>query len=638
MTFFAGSKFAFIRRSLTLSPRLQLYYQTRMGQLQSVCLAPQQYRSALMDVDAEICSCLPPDQTQNVPSTMDNPIRTLTGAPFRVILENLEKSDKKALRLVSRRIKRMVDCEMMTIKFSGIRSHQMDDIMHTLGDWERWTSLESIVFQGSDLTRELVQLFNAATAAGLPMLQHLGFSACRYSAEDFQELVSGEWKSRISSLHFSKNWLLDSAGTDLAVLAQHQMPKLEVLDLPENLFGSESGVYIARLSATCTSLRKLNLERNKIGPDGFLAIAAGHFGHLKELNVSYNRPGIGSDSIEALAKATPILECLKLDGNEHFGPSGGAELAKAATSWCHLRTLSLYRTGLRDEGFEELSSAHFKSLEHLSIGCPCNGVMSLGMGHCGAQALAEFSKNLPFLRSLSLRSSDLKPETLASVFEGNWSVLEELDLGFNQLSSQSLEILAAKCPSSIRRLDLGGTGIGGKDLAILVESTWEHLEVLFTDNGIDFEGATALANAAKDGRLPALRQLYLIVEGDELGFSHQKNHNALKELLSVTWSHLTVLSLDLCGIDIKGATVLSDAASAGRLPVLEQLHIGHIAPKALLRFIKGDKDGERWAPLRRLFIRTNRGMPGNYLAEEIKEIRALYPLLDIIKYGDDRFV
>ena len=603
-----------------------------MGHIYSLFCAPQEQQRLSfvtpMPQSHDLSLCPPHN---NISGVKGNPFLALPGVAFNIIFSHLDSADKKALRMVGRRARHMADNQTTTIQFQRLREHAMGDVLHSLGKYQRWEALETITFRGSDLSRELVTVFNQAAASGFPMLKHLEFSACRFNAEDFETLVSGEWNSRVTSLHFSKNWLLDSSGTNVGVLSHQQWPKLEELDLADNEFDSSIGVQLANLATKCPILRKLSLRGNRFGPEGFMAMAEGSWGTLTELDLAENRPGVDSTSILALARAMPCLETLDLLGNK-VGPSGAEAIAQASPFWKLLRSLNLFGSELGDEGLDKLSYAHFPALEWLNLAVGSRG-SNLRMGVCGASSLAEFSSNIPSLRFLSLACNDLCAETLGTILDGNWRSLEDLDLSYNQLSSRCMEVLAAKCPPSIKRLELVGTRIEGKEFSILLQRrNWEALEVISTDMDLDAQGARALALAAKSGCLSTLRELSFGMIALEDSWS-AVNSSALKIMLSVPWKRLESLSFGESQVDGKAIQVLGEAASNGHLPMLRHLSIGFNTPKDLLKLIKGDKDGQRWANLRVLCVNALRVVPENYIANQIHQITRQYPFLKVKNCG-----
>ena len=242
----------------------------------------------------------------------------------------------------------------------------------------------------------------------------------------------------LQSLHLIGNGLTGDCATALAKgLKQNNF--LQALNLGGNYVGADGAEAIAKGLQHCKCLQMLNLAGNSIKADGAKALAEGlkYCNCLETLNLGGN--GISSNGIEALTQGLQHcsdLKTLELDWN-NIGADGANSLSKILKHLSRLQTLNLEGNYIDDGGAVALA-------EGLS-GCSSLQILRLGgngIGDSGVRALASALKYCNRLQILDLNRNCVSDEGVRVLAEGLCHSLHTLDLGSNNISSNSAKAIA----------------------------------------------------------------------------------------------------------------------------------------------------------------------------------------------------
>uniref|UniRef100_K3WXX4 Uncharacterized protein n=1 Tax=Globisporangium ultimum (strain ATCC 200006 / CBS 805.95 / DAOM BR144) TaxID=431595 RepID=K3WXX4_GLOUD len=219
-----------------------------------------------------------------------------------------------------------------------------------------------------------------------------------------------------------------------------------------------------------------------------------HMTNLRTLDLGFNR--ITDKGATLLAKALEqnvSLESLYLSGND-IGPAGAKAIAQSLAKNTTLRSLHLSGNNIGEEGAKHLAEGLKVNVGLRSLYIGTNGIGSNGM-----QCLAE---------ALTVNK-----------------VLEELTLGQNKIGSNGIKHIAAAFASG--------------------QAVLTTLEI--GKNGIDQEGALALAKALCNGNPNCLQNLY--IDNNPMGdvgagaFGALLAKNSVLRVLDLSYSQMSLLGL-----------------------------------------------------------------------------------------------
>jgi YD repeat-containing protein len=255
----------------------------------------------------------------------------------------------------------------------------------------------------------------------LSLLQRVDFSQNELSEANFTRF----WEATISARGFNEFICRQCAlGNDywLASLSYLQKTKITQLDLRANLFTDQGIILFFQ------SLR---------GTQTIVAIDLG------------NNP-LGEESLEAISLALPQtpLHTLGL-GDNQFSVPGLTRLLEAILE-SGVESINLAGNSLKDEGAFSLANA----LSPFNRSWARWDLSNNGITEAGGKALMQgFARHR--IRHLVLANNQLGSMTLQRLVMHRGSGLERLDMAYNQVDSQGLDLLAAYLPqSSIEMLDL----------------------------------------------------------------------------------------------------------------------------------------------------------------------------------------
>ncbi|XP_076846682.1 NACHT, LRR and PYD domains-containing protein 3-like isoform X2 [Brachyhypopomus gauderio] len=395
-------------------------------------------------------------------------------------------------------------------------------------------------------------------------LEKLDLSWCSIREEGCAALCSAlrsNPSSHLRELNLDYNKPGDSGVKQLSALLEDPHCTLEKLDL------SDCSIREEGCAALCSALRS--------NPSS----------HLRELNLDYNKPGdSGVKQLSALLE-DPHCTLEKLDLSDcSFGEEGCAALCSALRSnpSSHLRELNLTYNKPGDSGVKQLSALledPHCTLEKLHL-WSC----SIGEEGCAALCSALRSNPSSHLRELNLNYNepgDSGVKQLSALLEDPHCTLEKLHLSMCSIREEGCAALCSALrsnPSShLRELNLnnnqpGDSGV--KQLSALLEDPHCTLEKIdLSDCSIREEGCAALCSALRSNPSSHLRELNL--SENEPGNSGVKQLSALLEDPHCT---LEKLVLSWCSIREEGCAALCSALRSNPSSHLRELNLHHNKP------------------------------------------------------------
>ncbi|XP_062843023.1 NACHT, LRR and PYD domains-containing protein 12-like [Trichomycterus rosablanca] len=291
------------------------------------------------------------------------------------------------------------------------------------------------------------------------------------------------------------------------VLLTSQQEQQGTFVLRKYCINRNSNQVLLKILPVVAESRKAELNNCDVSDEGCAALASAlrsNPSHLRDLNLSYNKPGDSGVRLICTGLENPHCK-LEILGLEHCGVSdeGCSAVASALRSNpSHLRDLNLSNNKLGDSGVKRLSAVlenpHCK-LEKLRL-------RNCGVSDEGCAALASALRSNPsHLRDLSLSQNKLGDsgvKLLSAGLENHHCKLKILRLNNCGVSDEGFAALASALrsnPSHLRDLDLscnkpGDSGV--KLLSAVLKNPLCKLEILGLYNcGVSDEGYVALASA-----------------------------------------------------------------------------------------------------------------------------------------------
>jgi len=215
-------------------------------------------------------------------------------------------------------------------------------------------SIKKIHFNGnSSLDEDMIRMLN-------PFLQNnhnlisIKLNDCEFEVEDTRQLslAIGSCNTSLKQIDIINNEMVDGQLVDI-ITAMSKHPQLEELDLSQNgTFGrNECTALSTLLRCTTSQLKTLiiyNSYVNDVGVGLLLPALRGHA--LQQLNLGNNR----TITIRGWKLLSTLLEMPKCNLKElyihknNLGDEGALVFAKALTNNSTLKTLSLWRSGVRE--------------------------------------------------------------------------------------------------------------------------------------------------------------------------------------------------------------------------------------------------------------------------------------------------
>jgi len=430
----------------------------------------------------------------------------------------------------------------------------------------------------------------------------------------------------LQSLNFSQNELKPES---LKYLIQGKWPKLNHLDLSENQGIHDEGVEML-IGGNWPSLETLNLSKTNMTAVGVGAIAdQSKWPQLKHLDLSGNE--IHDEGLQILTRGNwPLLESLNLNNSQitkksflnfvlnikwsnlkevHFDPVGNNAAAKnllqknwhllerldlsngeiaqneietivSRCNWPQLKYLDLSGNEIHDEGLQILTQGNWPLLEALNLN------------------RSGFSKKSFLYFILNVKWSNLKEvhfdpvgnnAAAKNLLQKNWHLLERLDLSNGEITQEEVELIVKRCSwPRLKYLDLSNNGIHDAGLESLASAKWPLLEDLSIQNiSMTTKGVEVFIRSRSNW--PHLKRV---------NFSHNPIQNeGLNLIVSSNWTPLEYLNLEKTEITDEGIEILIIKAHWSNLKELD-VSSNKIQDEGLKALSSG-----KWPLLESLYLR-----------------------------------
>ena len=299
--------------------------------------------------------------------------------------------------------------------------------------------------------------------------------------------------TKLCELNLASNGFDDSNAAKLCEALQG-LP-LTSLDLRDNSIREDGCTKLSQCFAQWSTLEGLHLENNRIGEEGLKRIASalfkgnpnlrslnlkrvftqapsaaafalmGQLVALEEINISSNK--IGAEGFAAIARAFASLSCLRLLdlSNNELGPGSAAKLRDILQACPKLCNLCLRRNNFGDAGVAGIGASWDS---HGQLAC-----LDMGSNNLSAQGLANITAFGNFTE-LNLSHNRVRQaeevEMLQNCFQ-NVTVLRRLSLQDCGLSPQKMVTLMGQVPDfgALTCLELGGNHVWGESIESLAK-------------------------------------------------------------------------------------------------------------------------------------------------------------------------
>lgn len=222
-----------------------------------------------------------------------------------------------------------------------------------------------------------------------------------------------KYKKPLKELGSQRDQLLEKCGKQLEYFEYsdpsdnlfdmlQRCPNIKQLVLVNCNIGKDKAFQLANLPQM-ERLTVLNLENNRIGPEGVNAIAKAKFPNLTHLNLAFNKIGKGAEGI-AKSENMPKLEILCLSNNEIN--NHGAIALGSSEHRKNLKILDLGINKISNEGVKALVQGKLTELIELDLS-------DNNFREAGATAIAQ--AKLAHLRKLSLLNNKIKPSFMQAI-------------------------------------------------------------------------------------------------------------------------------------------------------------------------------------------------------------------------------
>jgi len=298
----------------------------------------------------------------------------------------------------------------------------------------------------------------------------------------------------------SKGHLLEKLDLKYAKITQNEIgiigrklkcPRLKQINLSHKNINDEGFSLLSNVEWPL--LEQLSLNNTKLTSKGMKEIV--YWPLCSDLNLSFNKlddEGVGALSLQNLS----LLEKLDLS-NTKMTYMGIDSIVKEA-KWPQLKSLNLSDNNIGDQGLAMLSTKDWPLLENLNLS---NTKLTLK----GIKVMTHESK-WSHLRCLNLSYNEINDEGLEILSHKDWSLLEKLNLSNSKITSKGVDVLVNKMNlANLKRLDISYNKIFDEGLEILASGKWPLLEdMIFYNTKITLEG---LKMILKKSEWPNLKQL-----------------------------------------------------------------------------------------------------------------------------------
>ncbi|XP_078043345.1 ran GTPase activating protein [Augochlora pura] len=264
----------------------------------------------------------------------------------------------------------------------------------------------------------------------------------------WKDMFTGRLKSEIPKA-------IEYLGSSLCIAGT----RLVELDLSDNAFGpiGVTGLASFLTSNTCYTLRVLRLNNNGLGISGGNLLA-------KALSDCYDN--------SCKAGEPPLALKVFVAGRNRLENEGAKALAAVFKKLTSLEEVVMPQNGIYHEGIAAIAAGLSTNLGLKILNLNDNTVCVKG-----ANALAKVLPNFKNLVQLNLGDCLLKTQGCivlaeALAIEGNYPLLEEVDLSSNEVRPEAVERIAIAMADKdrLRSLQLYGNSFGKRGQSALVES------------------------------------------------------------------------------------------------------------------------------------------------------------------------
>jgi len=341
------------------------------------------------------------------------------------------------------------------------------------------------------------------------------------------------------------------------------------LQLDQNDFTDTTAAVLADALTEHPSLQSLDLDCNRIGDKGMVALSKvlqAQKSKLQELHLHLNSVGsAGATSLSIALVPNRTLRVLSLAGNKLIGPEGALAIGRAIQVNKALMSLSLHACYIGNPGAEHIASALTVNgdtvLQELSLGM--NAISSKG-----AWELAKMLKLNKTVQELQLENNKIGDKGAGHLAEALTSneTIKDLWLVDNPITEMSLRYFAKALQRNTSLMRLGITANGGCD---------------------NPETKEAIASMRRSQIVrQAMQRLkdgcdVLDLRGTGIG---DDGIERLAPVLQANCTTLRHLYLDKCGIHDAGAALLAEALGRADSEVEElSLYDNDIGPDGVNR-------------------------------------------------------
>jgi Ran GTPase-activating protein (RanGAP) involved in mRNA processing and transport len=388
---------------------------------------------------------------------------------------------------------------------------------------------------------------------------------------------------RLQGFYVGSNDIGEQGAAHLASVLRYNYT-LQDLRMGDNQIGVVGAlVLIEELTSNNTTLERLELDWNGLGPEGALAFAETlqQNSKLSHIDLSGNR--IGSEGVVALAESlryNSTLQELVLKHNYMDDMDAFALTMALGSPSCTVKTVNW-----QDNSFTEEGLASLQRIPQLK----CNYERWLG------QLLKDLAKgNVANINLLQKKIANEEVLLLASEIAEHRPLIRSLYLGGSAITARSIVPLAnfaLASPSNIVRLYLRQIELDDEAISALAKALQRNMttEILcLTDCSITAKGAKIIASDGLKNN-STLRRLNLDRNaiGDE----------GLASIAACLPHHVTLNSISACYNDITDKSM-----SLENLKLVDELHLNgnHITDRGALDFCRSLMDGSHlaWLGLR----------------------------------------
>eukprot|EP00808_Paulinella_micropora_P020740 g14005.t1 len=378
----------------------------------------------------------------------------------------------------------------------ALQVNQSIERMYIQGNWIPVASFRDGKTTSMDLSHEGYDSRSALVIASLLMvnqtLREVNLRANRIR-DDGAHAIGEALKDHpsVTSVDLRKNGLSVASGSVLVAVVK-QNPRIQEM----------CGIPLDLLRENKTT--ELDLSSEGLGPAEAVLVA-----EFMKVNQSIEHifiQGRCACVIAALIKVNSTVQTLNLDCNK-IGPDGAKAIGKALEVNKTLREIELGRNDIEDEGAQAIGEAlkANKVLQRLNI-------EGNGIGDKCVAAFADALKVNTSLTSLDFESNYIKQEgakQIANALEAN-KVLQTLNIARNNIGDQGAAAFAdaLKVNTSLTQLCLHNNGIDDAGVTTIAKALQDHPSITSVDlrwNKLSVASGSALAAVAKQN--PRIREM-----------------------------------------------------------------------------------------------------------------------------------